>query len=138
MDTLTIYVHIDASRHLPVEKTIGPIESDSHVDSQGSLEFRDWTTKSPSVGAKERRERLGLFLEVRRRKRGRSWSPCCIDNSSFVACFPSIALFISLIPFLSLFRSLALFFSLRSITSATCLLCLIFLCARDVLSSTYV
>lgn len=108
-DTSTVYVRVDASRHLPVEKTIGPIESDSHVDSQGSLEFRGWTTKSPSVGAKERRERPGLFLEGRRRKHGRSWSSSCIDNSFFIVSFLSIPLFIFFTLFLSLVSSLYIF-----------------------------
>lgn len=59
---------------------------------------------------KERRERLELFLEARRRKRGRSWSPSCIDNSFFVASFPSIPFFI----FLTLLHSLACSLSLSS------------------------
>lgn len=119
MDGYTLaYVHINASRHLPVEKTIGPTESVFHVDSQESLEFRDWTTKSPSVGAKETRERPGLSLEARRRKRGRSWSPSCIDNFSFAAFF--LLFFSSLFPFL-------LAFSLLSLLSAL----LTFFCARE-------
>lgn len=108
MDGYTLaYVHVNASRHLPVEKTISPTESVFHVDSQESLEFRDWTTKSPSVGARERRKRPGLSLEATRRKRGRSWSPSCIDNFSFVAyvLFPPPPFHLSL-PFFPLARSL--------------------------------
>lgn len=124
MDRYTLaYVHVDASRHLPVEKTIGPTESVSHVDSQESLEFHDWTTKSPSVGAKERRERAGVYHEARRRANIADRDSCRsrIDNS------PTryLALCSSLHPPFLLIFALSLDLSLPSAVRLV-----IFLCAR--------
>lgn len=111
--TLTyVHVYVNASRHLPVEKTIGPTESVFHVDSQESLEFHDWTTKSPSVGAKERRERPRT---ISRSKKAQAWQiVITVDNFSFVAFFLSVLLsfllfFISL-SFLSRFFFFYLFY----------------------------
>lgn len=97
------------SWHLPVEKNdrshrVSRLPSQ---DSQGSLEFCDWTTKSPCTGAKETRERSrGIFPK---KSKAQAWRIVVARRLSIIrpfARFLFIPLFIPLaLPFLSVFSS---------------------------------